>query len=297
MPPAHSPSVAAPPIGLVAAWGRLPIRVAQSLRSQGRSVVCLGVRGHADPALAEMVDRFYWVGAAQLGRCIRLFRREGVCEAALAGKFHKVEMFRPLVWLHFVPDLTFLRTFYPQVVARRGDRRDDTLLGALVGAFAAGGVRIIPPTNFAPELLVNAGQLAGPKLSRAQLEDVDFGWRMAKAMGGLDIGQSVCIKDCAVLAVEAIEGTDACIRRAGGLCRAGGFTVVKVAKPEQDMRFDVPTVGVGTLHAMAEARASVLAIEADKTILLDEQAFRDTAQRLRLSVVAMPSTKAIAAAA
>ena len=144
-----------------------------------------------------------------------------------------------------------------------------------------------PATDFAPELLVTPGMIAGRALSPKQLRDVEFGWQMAKRLGGVDIGQTVCVKDQAVLALEAIEGTDACIRRAGELCRRGGFTVVKVAKPNQDMRFDVPTVGTGTLESIATAGGSILAIEADRTILLDARVFREAASRLKISVVAL----------
>ncbi|QDU90713.1 hypothetical protein Pla175_41240 [Pirellulimonas nuda] len=290
------PSIPAPdaPIGLLAAWGRFPITVAEALREQGNPVVCLGLRGHADPALAKIANRFEWTGATRLGRAIRFFRRHGARHATMAGKLHKAQFYRPNALLYHLPDLAFVRAFWPHVFARTADQRDDTLLTTLVNAFASGGVEFLPPTDFAPELLVKAGSLTGRSLTPAQQADVEFGWEMAKQMGGLDIGQSVCIKDRAVFAVEAIEGTDAAIRRAGGLCRAGGLTVVKVSKPNQDMRFDVPTVGVGTLHAMVEAGAKVLAIEADKTILLDEEAFRETAEKFGLSVVVLPSAAAAA---
>ena len=143
-----------------------------------------------------------------------------------------------------------------------------------------------PATDFAPELLVQKGTLAG-RLTEKQNKDIAFGWEIAKQMGGLDIGQSIVVKDCAVLAVEAIEGTDACIRRAGLLCQSGGFTVVKVAKPKQDMRFDVPTVGVGTIETIHEAGGKVLAIESDKTIVLDQEGFEARARQLGITVVAV----------
>jgi DUF1009 family protein len=148
-----------------------------------------------------------------------------------------------------------------------------------------------------PELLVEAGHLAGRPLSPKQVRDVEFGWTLAKQMGLLDVGQTVCVKDQAVLAVEAIEGTDECIRRAGDLCRQGGFVVVKVAKPQQDMRFDVPTIGLNTLESIAAAGGRVLAVEAERTILLDARLFHQTAQRLKLSVVALRKESAISRAA
>ena len=134
--------------------------------------------------------------------------------------------------------------FLPHFWTRKKDCRDDSLLRAIVDEFAAEGIRFAPATDYAPELLVGQGQLTRRGPTAWQQKDIEFGWKMAKEMGRLDIGQSVAVKDQAVLAVEAVEGTDECIRRAGELCRAGGFTVVKVAKPQQDMRFDVPTIGL-----------------------------------------------------
>jgi DUF1009 family protein len=145
--------------------------------------------------------------------------------------------------------------------------------------------------------LVKPGQIAGRPPSAAQQKDIEFGWELAKQMGRLDVGQSVCVKDQAVLAVEAIEGTDACVLRAGELCKKGGFTVVKVAKPQQDMRFDVPTVGVRTLRTMVAAGARVLAIEAGRTILLDDAEFRQFAAYHKLTIVALPGRLAAEVAA
>lgn len=284
-------------IGLVAAWGRLPVVVAQALRRQGYRVCCLGVADHADPMLRAICDEFAWIGWGSLGKAIRCFRRWGVCQATMAGKFHKVLIYQPGVWWRHFPDWTFLKTFYHYFFTHRHDNKDDTLLGALTDAFAAEGIVFYPPTDFAPELLVKTGQIAGRPPSSAQLADIEFGWGIAKHMGHLDIGQSVCVKDRAVLAVEAIEGTDACILRAGQLCKKGGFTVVKVAKPQQDMRFDVPTVGVRTLRTMVAAGANTLAIESGRTILLDDEEFRRFAAKHRLTVVALSRPMASEAAA
>ena len=275
------------PIGLLAGWGRYPIVVAEALRRRGHRVIGLGVRDHADPLLAELCDEFEWIGLGTVGRAIRQFRRAGVSRAVMAGKIHKVMFYRPGWWLRHRPDWTALHTFFGHFITGAEDRKDDSLLGALVRAYAAGGIQFEPATDFAPELLVQSGHVAGRSLSTKQLRDVQFGWALAKQMGALDIGQTVCVKDQAVLAVEAIEGTDECIRRAGELCRQGGFSVVKVAKPQQDMRFDVPTVGLNTLESIAAAGGRVLAIEAQRTILLDARLFQDAAERLKLSVVAL----------
>jgi UDP-2,3-diacylglucosamine hydrolase len=284
-------------IGLLAAWGRLPIVVAEALREQNYKISCLAVVDHADPALRQLCDDFHWIGLAKLGGAIRFFRRTGVRQATMAGKFHKVLMYEPRIWLRHLPDWTFLKTFYRHILKRDRDRKDDTLLGALADAFAAEGITFHPATDFAPELLVKPGQIAGRPPSAGQEKDIQFGWDIAKRMGGLDIGQSICVKDCSVLAVEAIEGTDACIHRAGQLCRQGGFTVIKVAKPRQDMRFDVPTVGVRTLRTMVAAGGRVLAIEGGRTILLDDDEFRAYAAEHKLSVVALSDQQSAEAAA
>jgi DUF1009 family protein len=284
------------PVGLLAGWGRLPLAIAEALQAQGRRVVGLGVHDHADPALADKCDEFAWIGMASVGRAIRLFRRWGVRRAIMAGKIHKVELFRPGWWRRHCPDWKGLTTFSGQLFSRC-DRKDDTLLLALVDAFNAAGIVVEPATNIAPELLVNESLVAGQRLSAKQYRDVQFGWQIARQMGALDIGQTICVKNQAVLAVEAIEGTDACIRRAGELCARSGFTVIKVAKPAQDMRFDVPTVGLQTLDTLAAAGGDVLAIEANRSILLDAAEFRRRAQRLRISVTAVREPAAANAAA
>ncbi len=279
-------------IGLLAGWGRYPILVAEALKRQGYDVCCLGVKDHADPVLAEICDDFAWLGLAKLGQAVRFFRQHEVHHATMAGKIHKVRLYQPWLWAKHLPDWAMIKTFYPHFITRSKDRCDDTLLGAIVDAFARQGILFGPATDYAPELLVESGRLAGARPNRAEQKDIEFGWQMAKKMGGLDIGQSVCIKDQAVLAVEAIEGTDACIRRAGQLCAAGGFTVVKVAKPQQDMRFDVPTIGLGTLETLVSAGGRVLAIEARRTILLDEPKVLAFAERHKITVVALEAQNA-----
>ncbi len=274
-------------VGLVAGWGKYPLAIAQALRRQGAQAYCLGVVGHADPALAEVCHDFRWIGLGRLGRAIRYFKRHGVTEATMAGKFHKTLLFERWAWVRHLPDWRTLRACIPHFLTRRKDCRDDSLLNMLVHEFGRDGIRFGPATDYAPELLAQKGLLSQLGPSAWQWKDIGFGWRMAKELGRLDIGQSVAVKDQTVLAVEAIEGTDLCIRRAGTLCPAGGFTVVKVAKPQQDMRFDVPTVGLGTLQTMVQAGAKVLAIEAGRTIVLDQPQFTAFANQHRLVVVAL----------
>ncbi len=284
------------PIGLLAGWGQFPFAVAEALREAGHRVAGVGIIDHADPRLEELCDHFDWIGIGGIGKAIRHFRSWGVTRATMAGKVHKVLFYQPGWWMKHRPDWKTIRAFSPQLFFGSDDRRDDTLLRTVVSAFARDGITFEPPTDFAPELLVKAGSVAGKRISSKQQSDIEFGWKIAKSMGGLDIGQSICIKDQTVLAVEAIEGTDLCIRRAGELCTTGGFTVVKVAKPQQDMRFDVPTVGMQTLETMATAGAEVLAIEADRTIVLEQQEFAAEARRLKIAVVAFHESIVRAAA-
>lgn len=276
-------------VGILAGWGRYPLVIAESLRQQGSEVYCLGVSGHAEPGLEEFCDRFEWVGLCKIGHAIRFFKQHGITDVTMIGKIHKVVLYQPWRWLKHWPDLTTIRIFLPHFLTRRKDCRDDTLLGAIVEAFAAEGMRFHAATDFAPSLLAREGQLTQRGPTTVQWRDIEFGWEMARQMGGLDIGQSVCVKDQAVMAVEAVEGTDLCIQRAGTLCRAGGFTVVKVAKPRQDMRYDVPTVGMRTLRTMVAAGGRVLAIEAGRTILLDEPEVVDFANRNKLVIVSLVS--------
>jgi DUF1009 family protein len=273
-------------IGLVAGWGDFPVRVAKALTRQGYEVHCAAIRDHADPVLAEICHSYQEFGYGRMGAQVRFLQRAGVREATLAGKIFKTLIFRKFHLLKHFPDLMCWRYFYPILLTKSKDRRDDTLLTMVTELYADGGITFSPATDFAPELLVKQGTLTRRAPSSTQLKDIRFGWMMAKELGRLDIGQTVVIKDQAVMAVEAIEGTDECIRRAGQLCQSGGLVVVKVAKPKQDMRFDVPTIGVGTIETIHKAGGRVLAIEADKTIVLDETKTIRAAEEFGISIVA-----------
>jgi DUF1009 family protein len=274
-------------IGMLAGWGRYPLLVAEALRRQGSEVYCLGVIGHADPKLAEVCRDFQFSGLGRFGAAIRYFRRHGVTDVIMAGKIHKVVLFKPWMIVRNMPDLRTIRMFLPHFVTGSKDNKDDTLLAAIVAEFAREGMHFGRPTDYVPELLVSKGQLTRRGPTAWQWNDIRFGWNLAKEMGRLDVGQSVAVKDQAVLAVEAVEGTDECIRRAGGLCHSGGFTVVKVAKPQQDMRYDVPTIGTRTVENLAASGGRVLAIEAGRTILLDGGEVIDHADRHGLVIVAL----------
>ena len=282
-----SPPSPPPRIGMMAGWGRYPLVVAEALRRQGSEVYCLGVAGQADPKLADICRDFRWSGIARFGAAVRYFKRHAVRDVIMAGKLHKVVLFQPWMIVRNMPDLRTIRMFLPHFLTHKKDNKDDTLLGAIVEEFAREGMRFGRPTDFAAELLVGKGQLTRRGPSERQWKDIRFGWDLAKEMGRLDVGQSVAVKDQAALAIEAVEGTDECIRRAGLLCRAGGFTVVKVAKPQQDMRYDVPTVGLRTVENLAASGGRVLAVEAGRTILLDGPDVIDFADRHGLAIVSV----------
>jgi hypothetical protein len=289
-----SPSTATAParVGLMAGWGRYPILVVEALRRLGSQVYCLGVVGHADPKLAEICADFRYSGLGRFGAAIRYFKRHGVTDVIMAGKFHKTVLFKPWMIVRNTPDLRTIRMFIPHFLTHKRDNKDDTLLGVIVEEFAREGMRFGRPTDYAAELLVSRGQLTRREPSAWEWKDIRFGWKLAKEMGRLDVGQSVAVKDQAVLAIEAVEGTDECIRRAGQLCSSGGFSLVKVAKPQQDMRYDVPTIGMKTVENIAASGGRVLAIEAGRTILLDGPEVIDFADRQGLVIVALDEESA-----
>lgn len=284
--PTFSKETSVEPVGLLACAGRLPIAIAEKARELGVPVVCVGLAGMADPKLADICHRFHWLRRMSLGGIIRAFQRGGVRRWTMAGKFHKHLIFRPWRWLQLLPDWRLIRFWFNR---RRANNADDSLLLGLIDEFRSEGLECVSPLDLCPELLVREGVLTRRKPSQTDLADIQFGWNLAKKMGELDVGQSVMVRERAVLAVEAIEGTDAAIRRAGELCGRNSFVVVKVAKPQQDRRFDVPTVGKLTIETMHAAGGKVLAIEAGNTIILDESETIALADRYGITVTAVGS--------
>ena len=268
-------------LGIIAGAGRFPFMVARGARRVGRHVTVVGLRGFADPDLAGCVDRFRWSGLARIGRWIRLLRRGGVSEVILAGSVTKSCMYGRFRMLRLLPDLTSLRLWYLSL----RDKRNDTVLSAVADEFARHGIIMADCTSYCPEDMAPAGVLTQRQPTTAQARDAAFGWRIAKEMGRLDVGQSVAVKETEVIAVEAIEGTDRMIERAGRLCRHGGWALVKVAKPDQDMRFDVPTVGPDTIANLKQHGAKMLVIEAERTLIVDREAMLTAADQARIVVV------------
>jgi DUF1009 family protein len=267
-------------VGIVAGGGRLPFEIARGARAAGRRVVAVALDGLADPALGAAVDAITWVAPGELGALLDALRASDAREAVLAGTVSKAQ-------LYTAGERLRLDARGAAFLAALRDRSDDGILRALGALIESEGTAIVAQTAYASALLAPAGVLGAVAPSDAQRADVAFGWPIAKAIGRLDVGQTLVVKQRAVLAVEAIEGTDLAIHRAGELCRAGGFVVVKVAKPQQDMRFDVPTVGCGTVETIHKAGGRVLAVEAGKTILLDEADTIALADRYGLTIVAL----------
>jgi DUF1009 family protein len=265
-----------PPLGLVAGCGELPLAVARAARRRGRPVAAVAFHGHTDPAL-EARARVTWLDVGQVGAALDALERAGVEEAVLAGKVPKTGLFpgpgnlRPNAALRPHAALQPDASLRPDATGREllatlRDRRDLSILRAVAALLASRGIRLLPQARLVPELLGAEGTLGRCAPSPAQRADVALGFAVAKRVAGLDVGQTVVVKDGAVIAVEALEGTDAAIRRAGAL--VAGACVVKVARPGQDPRFDLPTLGPGTLRAAREARAAVLAFEAGQTLVL-----------------------------
>lgn len=273
-------------VGLIAGWGDYPEVVARRMAGQGLRVFGVGIAGHADRLLAGHCESWRTMGMGRIGAQTRFLRNHGVRQAVMAGKIFKSRLFQRGAWLRHLPDWTTLRYFWAQMVSGRERRNDDQMLLTVTRLFSDQGIEFMPATDFVPDLLTGPGLIAGPEPTPKQMLDVGMGWQLASELGRLDIGQSVAVKGRAVLAVEAIEGTDECIRRAGQLCTAGGFTVVKVAKPQQDMRFDVPTIGPGTMETMKTAGGRMLAIESGRTIVLGREEVVKLANRWGITVFA-----------
>ncbi len=268
-------------LGIIAGSGRFPFMVADGARNSGCRVTVIGLRGFADPELVHYADVFRWAGLARPGRWIRLLKKREIRAVILAGAVTKSAMYGRFRLLRLLPDLTALRMWFWELK----DKRNDAVLSAVADKLAQHGIVMRDCVEYTREHLAPVGVLTHAQPTESQLADAEFGWRIAKEMGRLDIGQSVAVKETEVIAVEAIEGTDRMIERAGALCPRGGWTLVKVAKPDQDMRFDVPTIGPETIANLARHGAKALVIEAGKTMLVDREAILAAAARDGIVIV------------
>jgi DUF1009 family protein len=266
---------AAAPLGLIAGRGVLPREIARSARRRGRRVVAVALHGQADPALANETSQLTWLHPGQVDAVVHVLKAAGVCEAVLAGKVPKLTLEDAAALRPDAGALALLR--------RLTDRHDASILAGVAAHLGEHGIRLLPQAELVPELLAAAGPYGSLRATEEQLADVAFAWPLAKAVAALGIGQTLVVRRRAVLAVEAIEGTDEAIRRAGRL--AQGACVVKVAAPAQDPRFDLPAIGPETLAAAVEAGVGLLAFEAGATLVLERAALEAEAAAHQIALL------------
>ncbi len=271
-------------IGLIAGSGKFPLLFAEEARRLGVSVIAIGMPGITDPKLESLVSRLYYFKLGQLSKPIETFKKEGVSQAVMAGKVQHASLFGGIS-----PDLRAAKILW-----RAKDRRTDTLLGEIASELQSEGIELLPSTTFLSHLLVPEGILSQRKPTQEEFEDILIGWKAAKAVAAFDIGQTVVSKEKAIVAVEAMEGTDACIMRAKEIVQARGkkpqLVVVKVAKPKQDLRFDIPIIGLETLKVFSQASVSALALEAKSVMIFDKDQFIQEVNQQKIALVAYPST-------
>jgi len=272
-------------VGLVAGAGQFPLDIVQAARRAGHRVIVGALRELASRELEEYADRVEWLCLGEFEALFTLWREAGADQALMAGKV-------PKTFLWERPDAVKLDAIALELVGSVADRADDSLLGAVADAIEKHGFRLLDQVSLTPELRAPAAVLGAVAPTPTQWADIAFGWPVAKALGDLDVGQSVVVQDRAVLALEAVEGTDAAIARGCALSdRERGACVVKVAKPSQDPRFDMPTVGLATLRTMAEGGASVLAVEAGATVVVEREALVAEADAAGIAVVGVDAAE------
>jgi len=264
------------PIGLIAGGGQFPLLFTEAAAARGRRVVAIRHQNETAAELADQVDAACWVKLGQLGKIIKFFRGRGVRETVFCGTITKTRIFKDVL-----PDLKGLSLWN-----KIDTRLDDAILRAVAGVLEDEGIRVLASTCYLEHLFFPGGVLTRKQPGREQWEDIRFGWDIARQVGRLDIGQCVVVRDRTVLAVEAIEGTDAAIKRGGGLAGSGAV-VVKVKKPDQDFRFDLPATGTTTIATLADVKGSVLAVEAGQSLLFDREAMVAAADRAGIVVVGL----------
>lgn len=263
-------------IALIAGNGIYPATFVAAARRAGvQRLVAAAFENETKPELASQVDAIAWFRVGQLGKMISFLKKEGITQAVMVGQIAPKNLF------DLRPDLRTLL-----MLARLKQRNAETLFGAIGDEMAKDGIKLLPATTFLEELMPSAGHVCGPQIKKRRWEDAEYGFRIAKETSRLDIGQTVVVKNGTVLAVEAFEGTNEAVKRGGAMGR-GGATMVKVSKPGQDMRFDVPVIGPDTIRNAASAGVDVIAIEAGCTLMLGAEEVRQECQNLRVSVVAL----------
>lgn len=278
-------------LGLIAGNGPLPLQVLEQARAQGIPVTVVAALEEADPSLGEWAGKpgaeisIHWLGVGRLGKLIEVFRAEGVDHALMVGQVKHTRIFArgsrfPLRRLKHMPDLRMLK-----LLASLARKDTGSLIGAVIKELEQEGIAFLDSTVFLESLLAGPGVMTRRQPTAEEQKDFDYGRPVAVEIARLDIGQTIVVKDQAVVAVEAMEGTDAAIRRAAELAGGEALTVIKVSRPRQDMRFDVPVVGPQTLDVLGECAVSALAIDAGRTLMIDKPSFLERADRMKITVV------------
>jgi len=262
-------------LGLIAGNGKFPFLVLEGAKRAGTPVAVAAIREETDPAIESLADRLTWVGIGQLGKMLRFFKDEGVDKAIMAGQVKHVQIFS-----RAIPDVRMLK-----MLLRLPRRNTDALIGAVANELASEGIELIDSTFFLKDQLPQPGTLTKRAPDERERSDVEYGLKIASGIAGMDLGQTIVVRDRACVAIEAMEGTDAVIRRAGELVR-GRLTVIKIAKPDQDMRFDVPVVGVPTIESMKQSGATCLCLTAGKTLMFDREDMIALANKHKIAIVA-----------
>ena len=261
-------------IGIIAGGGQFPLLFAKAAHSQGLKVYAAAHQGETDEALVDHVERLQWVKLGQLGKIISFFKQERIKKTVFIGSITKTNIFRDVR-----PDLKGLGLWNKINI-----KQDDAILRAVADRLEKDGIEVVASTGYVPELLFPKGILTKKKPTKDQMVDIIYGWGIARSLGNLDIGQCVVVRNQTVLAVEAIEGTDATILRGGTLGKEKAV-VVKLRKPNQDLRFDLPAIGMKTIDSMKEVKASVLAVEAEYALFFDRDAVIQAADNAGIVIV------------
>src|SRR5256714_4462144 len=260
-------------LGLIAGNGSFPFLVLDGARKAGVSVAVAAIREETDPQIEKFADNVTWVGVGQLGKMLRFFKKEGVEKAIMAGQVKHVQIFSSSI-----PDLRMMK-----MLLRLPRKNTDALIGAVASELASEGIELIDSTYFLKDYLPEAGSLSKRAPDAREQADIEYGLEVAHEIARLDLGQTIVVRDRACVAIEAMEGTDAVIRRAAELVR-GRLTVVKIAKPDQDMRFDVPVVGVPTIESMVASGATCLCVTAGKTLIFDREEMIALANKSKIAI-------------
>jgi len=263
-------------IGVIAGSGRIPLEFVKNAKRKNEKIIIVGLVGEADKSIKKYVDRVYWEKVGNFNKIVEIFKKEGVKEITLLGKVHKQNLLKK-----FSPDEKTLK-----VLKSLENYKDITLLSAIISEFEKEGIKVLPSTLFLEDLIVNEGVLTKRSPSQNEMEDIKFGFNIAKKLADTDVGQTIIVKNKMVLAVEGIEGTDETIKR-GGKFGGGNAVCVKVARTNQDLRMDVPVVGLNTIKVMKKFGVSCLAIESKKMLIIDKEEAIKLADKSDICIVAV----------